>query len=62
MGSDSENEPLSKRRMMKKTTERKKNRPVGRALALLAGFILLFGAAAAEEDVDLADLLDLSEL
>ena len=37
--------------------------PARRGLALLAGFLLLVGGiAGAEEEVDLGDLLDLSEL
>ena len=49
--------------MMRNKTTGKMKRPAGRALALLAGFVLLFGAAfAEEEDVDLSELLDLSEV
>ena len=60
---------------MKRDTTIRKYRPAGRVLSLLAGFVLLFGTAFAEEvpaeklltelpeeDVDLNDLLDLSEL
>ena len=53
---------------MRKTTAGKYLQPAGRALALLAGFVLLFctafagETADAEEDVDLKDLLDLSEI
>ena len=49
--------------MMRKETKRKRIRPAGRAAALLAGFVLLFGAAyAEEEDIDLNELLDLTEI
>ena len=38
-------------------------KPAGRALALLAGFVLLLcGAAAGEEDLDLKELLDLDDV
>ena len=37
-------------------------KPAGRALALLAGFVLLLGGSAAEEELDLKDLLDLTEV
>ena len=47
---------------MRKTKAERTIRPAGRALALLAGFVLLAGAAFAEEEVDLKDLLDLSEV
>ena len=48
--------------MRKPKAFRRINRPACRGLALLAGFVLLFGTAFAEEEVDQRDLLDLSEV
>ena len=62
MGSDSADGPLTNGTMMTKKTKVKRNRPAGWALALLAGFVLLFGTALAEEEVTLQELLDLSEV
>ena len=75
MGGNQKIRQLTDRRMMKRDTTIRKYRPAGRVLSLLAGFVLLFGTAFAEEvpaeklltelpeeDVDLNDLLDLSEL
>ena len=63
MGIDAAGRPMTYGQMMRNKTTGKMKRPAGRALALLAGFVLLFGAAfAEEEDVDLSELLDLSEV
>ena len=62
MGSDAAKEPLTYGQMMRNKMTGKNTRPAGRALALLAGFVLLFGTAfAEEEEVDLNELMDLSE-
>ena len=62
MGSDAADGPLTYGQMMRNKTTGKNTRPAGRALALLAGFVLLFGTVSAEEEeVDLNELLDFSE-
>ena len=63
MGTDPAEQQVTGIPMKRKATKQKRIRPAGRAAALLAGFVLLFSAAyAEEEDIDLNDLLDLTEI
>ena len=63
MGPDPAEQQVTGILMKRKATKQKRIRPAGRAAALLAGFVLLFSAAyAEEEDIDLNDLLDLTEI
>ena len=62
MGTDPAEQQVTGIPMKRKATKQKRIRPAGRAAALLAGFVLLFSAAyAEEEDIDLNDLLDLTD-